>query len=187
MSLINLFWAFLKTGALGFGGGQAMIPLIENETVTRYNLISATEFYETVALSNALPGPIATKLAVAIGYETSGLLGSLVALIAVILPSSIGIIIVFQLLNRFSDIPFVRGIQEAAKPLVAALIIGVGISLTVSLGQSVGWTYNSRNLVIGLIFIGVLILYILSVYTKINIPTALIVIATLILGGLFLK
>lgn len=187
MKLFNLFWAFLKSGTLGFGGGQAMIPLIENETVTRFNLINTTDFYETVALSNALPGPIATKLAVSIGFETAGLIGSLIALIAVILPSSLGILMVMQLLERFRYIPFVQGMQLAAKPLVVALIIGVGITLGLSLVQSIGLSVNPTSIYLLIIFIGVLSVYILSALTTINVPTALIVLVTLLVGGIILR
>ena len=187
MDLVKLFIAFLKTGILGFGGGQAMIPLIENETVTRYALISTNDFIKTVTLANALPGPIATKLAVSIGFETAGLMGSLIALIGVILPSSIGIIVVFQLLDRFNEIAFIQGVQLAAKPLAAAFIIGVGITLVISLGQSLGWEITTTNTRIALIFIGVLIVYLVSAYSSIQIPTVLIVVLTLLMGGLLFR
>lgn len=187
MTLINLFWAFLKSGTLGFGGGQAMIPLIENEAVHRYALISSNDFFNTVAISQALPGPIATKLAVSIGFEAAGFLGSLIALIAVVLPSSLAIIIVFQVLNRFSDIAFVRGIQLAAKPLVVALILGVGITLGVSLLSTMGISTFSTNVILWSIFVGVLILYLLNSFTGLYFPTAFIVVVFLLIGGFILS
>ena len=187
MILIELFWRFLKIGTLGFGGGQAMIPLIENETVQHGKLLSISDFYETVALSNALPGPIATKLAVAIGFESAGVLGSFVSLLGVILPSSMGILMVLSLLNRFSDYPIVSGIQLAARPLVIALILGVGLTMGITLIQSMAGFQLQRNVILTLIFVGSLTLYLVSSYAKFNIPVALIVLGMLLIGSLTLS
>ena len=186
MILFELFWRFLKIGILGFGGGQAMIPLIESETVQQGKLLSLSDFYETVALSNALPGPIATKLAVAIGFESAGILGSIVSLLGVILPSSLGILMVLSLLNRFSDHPFVSGIQLAARPLVIALILGVGLTMGITLIQSMAGFELQKNVILTIIFAISLTLYFMSSYTKLTIPVAVIVLGMLLIGSIFL-
>ena len=187
MILLELFWRFLKIGTLGFGGGQAMIPLIESETVQQGKLLSLSDFYETVALSNALPGPIATKLAVAIGFESAGVLGSIASLLGVVLPSSLGILMVLSVLNRFSDHPLVSGIQLAARPLVIALILGVALTMGITLIQSMEGFQLQRNFILTIIFVGSLTLYLVSSYTKLNIPVALIVLGMLFIGSLRLS
>ncbi|GAY77202.1 chromate transporter [Sporolactobacillus inulinus] len=83
----QLFLAFFIPGILGYGGGPASIPLIENEVVGHYHWMTVTEFSNVLAFGNTLPGPIATKMAGYIGYEVAGVLGSLVAEFATVAPS----------------------------------------------------------------------------------------------------
>src|SRR5680860_1197634 len=83
----DIFLAFFIPSIIGYGGGPAFIPLIENEVVGRYGWMSVSEFSRVLALGNALPGPIATKMAGFIGYEQGGVLGSFVAVFATVAPS----------------------------------------------------------------------------------------------------
>jgi len=78
----QLFLAFFIPNIVGYGGGPAIIPLIENEVVGRYGWMSSQAFAETLALANALPSPIATKMAGYIGYDVAGVPGSLIATFA---------------------------------------------------------------------------------------------------------
>lgn len=81
MIYIQLFMAFFVSNILGYGGGPASIPLIQKEVVDRYHWLTVKEFSEMLAIGNALPGPIATKMAGFIGYQQAGILGSVIALL----------------------------------------------------------------------------------------------------------
>ncbi len=105
LDLWYLFLAFLIPGILGYGGGPASIPLIEHEVVKNYEFLTTTEFGEILALGNALPGPIATKLAGYIGYHVAGTPGAIVALIATIVPSLVAMILLLGLIMKFKDSP----------------------------------------------------------------------------------
>ena len=85
----SIFLAFFIPGILGYGGGPASIPLVEKEVVDRYSWMTTQEFGEVLALGNALPGPIATKMAGYIGYMEGGILGAFVGLFASVAPSLI--------------------------------------------------------------------------------------------------
>ena len=74
MSLLkDIFWAFLKPGIFGFGGGQAAIPLIQEEVVDKTAWLTEEQFVDYLAMGNTLPGPIATKMSVIIGYDLAGI------------------------------------------------------------------------------------------------------------------
>ncbi|MCK4235643.1 MAG: chromate transporter, partial [Candidatus Krumholzibacteria bacterium] len=68
----SIFFSFLRVGLFGFGGGPALIPLIEKEVVDHYGWLTAEEFIDVLAMANALPGPIATKMALCIGLRMGG-------------------------------------------------------------------------------------------------------------------
>ena len=87
MIYIHIFLAFFIPGIVGYGGGPASIPLIEHEVVSRYGWMTTSEFSEVLALGNALPGPIATKMAGYIGFEIGGVFGAVVAILSTVAPS----------------------------------------------------------------------------------------------------
>lgn len=118
----QIFLAFLIPGILGYGGGPASIPLVEEEVVNRYGWMSTQEFGEVLALGNALPGPIATKLAGYIGYMEGGILGSFVGLFASIAPSLILMLGLMAILFKYKDSAEVKNISKVVKPVIAVLI-----------------------------------------------------------------
>ncbi|MBN2183869.1 MAG: chromate transporter [Candidatus Krumholzibacteriota bacterium] len=156
----SIFIAFLKVGTFGYGGGPSLIPLIEKEVVTNYGWLTAEEFIDANAMANTLPGPIATKLAICIGMRTAGPLGAASALVAMLLPSSIFIIILTMLYYKYRSLPSVQGMIRGVRPVVIALLM-----VTVAhLGPKsvVGWD----TFIIALIaFIVVFYLNIHPVYT----------------------
>ena len=119
----SIFIAFLKVGTFGYGGGPALIPLIEKEVVTNYGWLTAEEFIDANAMANTLPGPIATKLALCIGLKTAGPLGAASALVAILLPSSILIIILTMLYYKYRDLQSVQGMIRGVRPVVIALLM----------------------------------------------------------------
>ncbi|EIT87094.1 chromate transporter [Fictibacillus macauensis ZFHKF-1] len=118
----HLFLAFFIPGILGYGGGPASIPLIENEVVDHYHWMTVNQFTEVLALGNALPGPIATKMAGYIGYEQGGLLGSLLAVTATVAPSLLLMIVFLRLIYKFKDSPRVKKMTLYVKPTIAVLL-----------------------------------------------------------------
>jgi chromate transporter len=118
----QLFLAFLIPGIIGYGGGPASIPLVENEVVGHYGWMTVGQFSEVLALANALPGPIATKLAGYIGYEQAGILGVIVTELASIAPSLILMLGLLGLLYKFKDSPKVKRLTQYIRPTIAILL-----------------------------------------------------------------
>lgn len=118
----QLFLAFFIPGILGYGGGPASIPLVENEVVHNYEWLTVNEFSEVLALGNALPGPIATKMAGYIGFAEAGVLGAVVAVFATVAPSLILMIGLLGLLYKFKDSPKVKRMTNYIRPTIAVLL-----------------------------------------------------------------
>ncbi|MFB9274985.1 chromate transporter [Cohnella cellulosilytica] len=118
----QLAWAMGKTGILGYGGGPSVIPLIRHEAVVKCRWMNDDEFGETLAIANALPGPIATKMAAYLGYREKGVLGAIVAILAHILPSCVAMIALLSFVNFLSHSPVVQGMIAAVMPVIAVML-----------------------------------------------------------------
>ncbi|MFL0365013.1 chromate transporter [Pseudobacillus sp. 179-B 2D1 NHS] len=114
--------AMIRTGILGYGGGPSVIPLFRHEAVTRYKWISDEEFGEVLAFANALPGPIATKMAAHLGYQQKGALGASIAVIAHIFPTTVGIVALMGVLYTLKESPVISGMIGAVRPGIAVLL-----------------------------------------------------------------
>jgi chromate transporter len=112
MKIFDLFIALIKVGVFGFGGGQSMIPLMQDVLVREYGFIGLEDFSELVAFSSVLPVPVGTKLAVSVGYSYSGYLCALVASLAIVLPSTLAILLLIHFFRRFNELPFIQPYQE---------------------------------------------------------------------------
>ncbi|MFE7063707.1 chromate transporter [Sutcliffiella sp. NPDC057660] len=121
----EIFLAFFIPGILGYGGGPASIPLVENEVVHHYGWLTVSEFSEVLALGNALPGPIATKMAGYIGYEQAGILGAAVGVFATVAPSLILMIGLMSILYKFRESPKVKRMSNYVRPTIALLLGGM--------------------------------------------------------------
>ena len=97
MIYLQLLWVFVKIGVLGFGGGYAMLSLIQHEVVDNYAWMTTTEFADMVAISQMTPGPISINMATYVGYTAGGFLGSLLASFALCLPSIVMVIVIIKL------------------------------------------------------------------------------------------
>ena len=121
-SLLPIFWTFFKIGAFTFGGGYAMIPLLERELIGP-GWLSAEEFLDIVAISEMTPGPIAVNSATFVGYRFFGLAGGALATLSVIAPSLILVFLFVQLLSRDREHSIVdrgiSGIRVAIVELIA--------------------------------------------------------------------
>ena len=138
MIFLQLFIAFLKIGIFGFGGGYAMISLIQGEVVTSHKWLSSSEFTDIVAVSQMTPGPIGINSATYVGYAAvvgegyapwMGILGSVVATLAVVLPSFLLMIVAIRIFHRFHDHPVVVSMLELLRPTVVGLIAAAALLL----------------------------------------------------------
>ena len=121
--LWRVFFTFFKIGAFTFGGGYAMIPLIQRETVEKQGWISDDDILEVVAIAESTPGPIAINAATFIGYRVAGFLGSLCATLGVVLPSFVVILAISGILRQFQHIKAVQYAFVGIRAGVLALIV----------------------------------------------------------------
>ena len=123
--LLKLFVTFFKIGAFTFGGGWAMISIIEKEIVDKYGWLDREEFLDLLAVAQSLPGILAVNIAVAIGDRLRGLKGSVTAALATILPSFIMILViaVFLTPDLIKSNPTLSAIFRGIRPAVVALIV----------------------------------------------------------------
>lgn len=118
----ELFLAFFIPNILGYGGGPAIIPLIEAEVVGRYGWMSAQQFAETLAIGNALPSPIATKMAGQIGHDVAGVPGAMVALLATVAPSLLLMVAALGVIYRYRHSPRVKRMSQWVRPVIAMMM-----------------------------------------------------------------
>ncbi|MCC8174801.1 MAG: chromate transporter [Odoribacter sp.] len=118
----QLFWSFFKIGAFTFGGGYAMIPLIQKEVVNRRKWVAEGEFIDMLAIAQAVPGPIALNTAVFVGNKMRGKRGSLITSLGIILPSFIIILLIAMVFTEFKNNPGVERVFKGIRPAVVALI-----------------------------------------------------------------
>jgi chromate transporter len=130
--LLQLFIAFFKIGAFTFGGGYAMLPLMQTEIITNHHWLTEKEFMDIIAIAEMTPGPVAINSATFIGFRIAGLFGAALATFGVILPSIIIVLIIAQLFTQFKNSPWTKAIITGIKPAVIGLI---AIAL-ISLGQT---------------------------------------------------
>ena len=136
-NVFRLFLIMFKIGLFTFGGGYAMIPLIENEFVTKRNWIEHDEFLNMVAIAESTPGPIAINSATYIGYKRGGFLGSLFATLGVVLPSFIIISLISLIYDKFFEIRFVAAAFKGIQICVVFLILSAGIKMLKKLEKNV--------------------------------------------------
>ena len=126
---LMLFWTMFKIGLFTFGGGYAMIAIIERELVEKKKWLEKNEFLDLIALAESSPGPIAINSATYIGYKIGKVFGSVLATLGVVLPSFIIIFVISLFFEAFLSLEYVnyafRGIQAA----VAFLILSAGIKM----------------------------------------------------------
>ena len=131
MIYLKLFYVFFKVGLFSFGGGYAILPLMQYEGVDINKVISLKGFLDIVAISQITPGPISINLATHVGYRIGGTLGSTIATTSVVLPSIIVVSIIVIFLKRFNKLPVVQRIFKSLRVTIVGLILAAGIALFV--------------------------------------------------------
>lgn len=127
--LFQLFYSFLKIGLFTFGGGYAMIPLIEREVITNKKWIAESEFLELLTVAQSAPGPISLNTSVFVGYKMRGYAGALAAISGVVMPSFVIILLVAIFFSDIRHNPVVDAAFRAMRPAVVALIVAPVVGL----------------------------------------------------------
>ena len=171
----HIFLAFFIPGIVGYGGGPASIPLVENEVVDHYGWMTVPEFSEVLALGNSLPGPIATKMSGYIGYEQGGVLGSIVGIFATVAPSLLLMIVLLGLLYKYKDSPKVKRMTNYIRPTIAVMLGLMAFSFFST-------SYSDSGVLQTVILVGVSFFLL----EKLKVHPAYVIMASLIYGGIFL-
>ncbi|WP_028562968.1 chromate transporter [Paenibacillus pinihumi] len=139
--LLKLFWMTLKIGLMSFGGGYSMVPWIGSEVVDRYGWLTESRFTEMVSLSGLAPGPMATNIAIAVGYEQAGLTGAIVAALGMILPSFLIIAAIGVLYVKIRGSKRLQSSLYGLRSVVTGLIIYSALMLARANGmfELTGW------------------------------------------------
>ena len=136
--LLQLFWTFFLIGLFGFGGGYAMLSLIQGEVVEHYHWMTMGQFTDIVAISQSTPGPIGINSATYVGYTALvnagyepcwGILGSFLATFAVVLPSFILMLMISKLLMKYRNHPIVENVFSGLRPAVVGLLLAASLLL----------------------------------------------------------
>lgn len=154
MIYLQLFITFFKIGLFGFGGGAAMLSLIQFEVVEHYGWITVSEFTNMVAVSQVTPGPIGINCATYAGYLATGsILGSAVATISLVLPSFIIMMLLIMFMTKMKNNKIVDSVMSLLRPTVVGLIAAAALLLITEETFGVGY----RDWTAWLIFIGAFI------------------------------
>lgn len=138
MIFLQLFLVFSKIGIVGFGGGYAMLSLIQGEVVTRHHWLSSAEFTDIVAVSQMTPGPLGINMATYVGYTSvlnagyspsMAMLGSLLTTLSILWLPFILMLAVSRLLVRHKDSPIIKGIFTVLRPTIVGLIAAAALVL----------------------------------------------------------
>ena len=130
MIYLQLFYVYLKIGFFGFGGGYAMLSLIQNEIVVRNGWLTNAELADIIAISQMTPGPIAINSATYIGYTVTGnIWGSMLATVAVCLPSLTIMLAVTRFYLKLRNNRYVTGAMAGMQPMVIGMIVAAALIL----------------------------------------------------------
>ena len=169
-TLIELFLAFFRTGIFTFGGGLAMMPMLQKELIEKKHWLSEEDLIDYYAIGQSTPGIIAVNVATFVGYRQAGILGAIVATLGIILPSIIIITILAGTINSISEYPRVQAALKGINVAVAALLTTVIIKFA---KKTIKNLWN--------------VLYMLVAFACIfffKIPSFIVIIVAIILGSL---
>ena len=130
---LTLFFTMMKIGAFTFGGGYAMLALLENEFVSRRGWMEKEEFLDMVAIAESTPGPMAINAATYIGYKMAGVLGSAAATVAVCIPSFVIVFVISLFLDAFLSFTLVANAFRGIQACVVYLIFSAGVKMLKSI------------------------------------------------------
>jgi chromate transporter len=187
--LFELFWSFFQIGLFTFGGGYAMIPMIE-EAVMNHGWLqsSSLSLIDFIAISESTPGPFAINIATFVGMTEAGIFGAFFATLGVVLPSFLVILLVARFFTRFSSNPIVQGIMKGIRPVVVGILLSVMLTFAIKAVFHVDLLAFSVNGFDYLALIIFVIIFLFSRFIKKVSPILIILISAtlgIILYGLF--
>ena len=144
-NLLTLFLTFFKIGIFTFGGGYAMIPLVERECVSKKKWMEHNEFMDMIAIAESTPGPIAINMATYTGFRQGGVLGSAFATLGVVLPSFIIIFVISLFFDKFLELKLVSYAFRGIQACVIYLILNAGIKMVKKLEKKTSQLYPFRR------------------------------------------
>ncbi|MGP4038415.1 chromate transporter [Gracilibacillus sp. D59] len=153
MVLWDLFWTFLLIGFVSFGGGYAMIPVIETE-VSQHGWMTTQEFTDVIAVAGMSPGPIATNSAIFVGYHTAGISGAIVSALGMVIPSLLIILIIATFFFKFNELYIVKSAFYGLRPIITGLIMYAALKFAISnnvIGE-ISWRTVSLLIICGFSF-----------------------------------
>lgn len=158
MILLKLFLTFFKIGAFTFGGGYAMLPLMQQEVLAN-GWLTEEQIINFIAVSESTPGPFAINMATYIGAETAGFLGSVCCTLGVVLPSFIIILLVARFFMAFKDNKWVKAVMSGLKPavvgLIGAAVVSVALEVFFPSGMSISvfksFTFWASAVIFGIV------------------------------------
>ena len=173
MKLLALFLAFARVGVMTFGGGYAMIPILEREIVDRHGWASSEELMDYYAVGQCTPGVIAVNTATFIGQKCAGTLGGIVATLGVVFPSLVIICVIAGILTNFADIPAVKSAFAGIRVCVCVLIFNAVVKLWKSAVPDKGALCLCLGVFVLSIFLDISpVVYVIAVsYTHLTLPT----------------
>ena len=169
--ILELFMAFFKIGLFSFGGGYAMLPFIQEQTIEVHGWLTTHEFLDMLGIAQITPGPISINTATFVGYRLGGIMGAITSTVAVVLPSFIIVLIISFFFQKFSKSHTIQNVFKGLRPIVLGLVA----SAAVDIGRGVFIDFKA-------IVIAILI-FVLLIFKKMD-TIGLIVLAA-ILGILF--
>ncbi len=139
--LLKLFWIFTRVAFFSWGGGPASLALMQRE-VTHAGWVNPSEFADAVAISNALPGPIAPQVSAYIGYKMAGVPGAVMAVSGTVLPTTLLMLLMIAYFFNIKDSPTVKSMLQAVRPVVVGFLLWTAYDMAVSVfaAKKLGWT-----------------------------------------------
>ncbi|WP_375105116.1 chromate transporter [Paenibacillus sp. RS8] len=175
MDWLELIYGFFMANLLGYGGGPSSIPLMYQEIVPHYGWLTDEQFSNMLALGNALPGPIATKIAY-VGYDVYSWIGLILALLATVLPSAAALIILLEVMQKYKQSPVVKGMTLLVQPVISIMMAVLTWTMAKGPADSIGiW----QTLLIAVIAFFAI--------KRLKLHPALVILAAFAYGGLVLR
>ena len=179
MIYLTLFLVFLEIGAVSFGGGYGMIPMMMDECISR-GFLTEEQFMDFIAVAESTPGPIAVNMATFIGSSQGGFFGALLATLGVILPALVIILLIAAILKNLLKYKGVQGFLSGVRPAVAALILAtavtMGLKSVFNVSGNTSFSFDYKALVI-LAFLALTALFAKYIIKKKLSPIFLIVLS----------
>lgn len=161
--LFEMFLTFLKIGAFTFGGGYAMIPIIQDEIATKRKWMEEKEFIDVIALAQGSPGAVAINASIYVGYRVKGIPGALVATLGVVLPSFFIILLIAKFFFQYRAHPIIEKVFLGIRPAIVALIASAVYKLMKSVKLGYAGMAVASITFLTIVFLGINPIYLILI------------------------